>query len=45
MKGLGANDPSRLPLASHVQFTENNVAMRLGQGLWGTITEVAPDAM
>jgi hypothetical protein len=37
---LGAKDPSRLPLAPKVKFTENTNAMRLGDGLWGTVTGI-----
>ncbi|MDB6045021.1 MAG: hypothetical protein JWM63_3572 [Gammaproteobacteria bacterium] len=31
-------DPSRAPLAEHVKFSENNVSLLPGDGLWGTIT-------
>jgi hypothetical protein len=31
-----AHDPGRLPLAHRVEFTENGVRLRLGDGLWGT---------
>ena len=31
-----AHDPQRLPLAHRVEFTENGVQLRLGDGLWGT---------
>ena len=31
-----AHDPGRLPLARHVQFTENGIQLRLGDGLWAT---------
>src|SRR5580698_5282804 len=33
-----AHDPSRLPLARVVRFTENGQELRLGDGLWGTAT-------
>jgi hypothetical protein len=32
-----AHDPSRLRTTSSVRFTENNVELKLGDGLWGTI--------
>ena len=40
LAALAAKDPSRLPLASHVVFTENNVQLRLGDGVWNTISAV-----
>ena len=45
MAALAAQDPSRLPLAGTVRFTENDVAMALGKGLWRTISKVAPDGL
>lgn len=38
LAALVARDPARLPWAKNVQFTENNVALQVGDGLWGTIT-------
>lgn len=38
MEALVARDPSRLPWAPHARFTENNVPLRVGDGLWGTIS-------
>jgi hypothetical protein len=35
-------NPSAAPLADHVAFSENNVALLLGDGLWGTITGRGP---
>jgi hypothetical protein len=35
---LKAKDPSRLPLAKGFRYSENNVMMRIGDGVWGTIT-------
>ena len=35
---LVSHDRSRLPCAPDIRFTENNVPLRLGQGLWGTVT-------
>jgi hypothetical protein len=38
LAALVAHDPSRLPLATPVKFTENTMQMKLGDALWGTIT-------
>ena len=35
---LVAREPSRLPLASTVKFTENGQRLALGDGLWHTVT-------
>jgi hypothetical protein len=40
MKALAARDPSRLKLARDVRFTENNVFIPVGDGLWDTVTGV-----
>jgi hypothetical protein len=40
MAALKAHDPSRLPLARGVRFSENNVPLALGDGLWNTIDKV-----
>jgi len=40
MRALSGRDPSALPLASDVMFTENNVVLDVGQGLWRTVTAV-----
>jgi len=40
LKALLAHDPSRLPLATRVKFTENTNTMQLGDGLWQTINGV-----
>ena len=42
LAALAANDPSGLPLAGRVRYTENGQALGLGRGLWGTATSV-PD--
>jgi hypothetical protein len=39
---LEARDPSRLAWAEHVVFTENNVQLMVGDGLWNTISRVRP---
>lgn len=38
LDALVAKDPSRLPFADQVTFTENNVQLRVGDGLWNTIS-------
>jgi len=45
MAALVAKDPSRAPFAPHVRFTENNVEMPLGEGLWGSIGSASKDAL
>lgn len=35
---LVAKDPSMLPLADNVRFTEDSRALKLGEGLWETVT-------
>ena len=34
-----AHDPSRLPLAKDVRFTEDSQELKLGEGLWKTVTK------
>lgn len=36
LAALVAHDPSRLPLAREVKFTENGQVLKRGEGLWGT---------
>ncbi len=38
MDALTHKDPSRAPFARDVVFTENDVAMPVGEGLWGSIS-------
>jgi len=38
LNALKAKDPSRLPLAKGFKYSENNVMMKIGDGVWGTIT-------
>ncbi len=40
MAALKAGDPSSLPVSSDLVFTENNVVLPLGSGLWKTVTDV-----
>ncbi len=39
MAALVSHDPTHVPWARHVRFTENNVPMQIGDGLWNTITK------
>ena len=34
-----AHDPSRLPLAKDARFTEDSQELKLGEGLWKTVTK------
>ena len=43
LDGLVAKDPSRLPWAKMVKYTENNVSLQVGDGLWGTISGKGPE--
>jgi hypothetical protein len=43
LAALVAKDPSRLPWAAHVKFTENNVELPVGYGLWGTISNLGAE--
>ncbi len=36
MAALIAHDPSKLPHSANVKYSENNVMLRLGDGLWAT---------
>lgn len=38
MAALRARDPSRVAWGGDVRFTENNVALLIGDGIWNTIT-------
>lgn len=38
LAALKAKDPSRLPLAKNFRYSENNVAMKFPDGVWGTVT-------
>jgi hypothetical protein len=40
LAAMKAHDPSRLPLAADVRFTENGVPLALGDGLWNTLDGV-----
>lgn len=43
LDGLEARDVSRVDWAEHVVFTENNVQLALGDGLWNTVGKVRRD--
>ncbi|MGB6450268.1 MAG: hypothetical protein WBE92_05910 [Steroidobacteraceae bacterium] len=45
MDGLVHHDPSRVPFAKTVEFTENDVVIPIGSGLWGSISAASPDAL
>jgi len=38
LQGMLAKEPTQIAWAENVKFTENNVPLRIGDGLWGTIT-------
>lgn len=38
MDALRARDPGRVPWADNARTSENNVALRIGDGVWGTTT-------
>ena len=38
LDALKAKDPSRVAWAKNIKYSENNVAMKIGDGVWGTIT-------
>jgi len=38
LEGLASQSPASIPWAAHVKFSENNVPLAIGDGIWGTIT-------
>jgi hypothetical protein len=42
LNALVAHDPSTLPVAPNVKFTEDTAAMKLGEGAWKTVTKLRP---
>jgi len=42
LDALVAHEPGRLPWADRVRFSENDVGLMIGEGLWGTATRVLP---
>ena len=45
MLALAKQKPKLVSFAPHARFTENDVELRLGQGLWATVTSVAPSGL
>jgi hypothetical protein len=45
MTALAGRKPESLDLAADVQFTENNVVIPVGKGLWNSISRVAATGM
>ena len=43
LDALAARDPSQVPWAEHVIFTENNVQLAVGDGVWNTASAVPRD--
>ena len=41
MAALVAHTPAKLPWAERVRFTENEVPLMIGDGAWGTVTNVS----
>ena len=42
LNAMVAHDPSPLPVAPTVKFTEDTVQMKLGEGAWKTVTRLRP---
>jgi hypothetical protein len=42
LNAMVAHDPSPLPVAPDVKFTEDTVRMKLGEGAWKTVTKLRP---
>ena len=40
LAALAARDPSRLPVTGNIRFTEDSAPLKLGDGLWQTVTGV-----
>jgi len=38
LDAMKARDPSRVAWAKNIKYSENNVVMKIGDGVWGTIT-------
>jgi len=45
MDALAAHEPGRVPWATRVRYTENNVAMMIGDGVWGAATARDPNPL
>lgn len=42
LDAMVAHDPERLHVSSRLRFTEDTVEMKLGEGLWKTVTALRP---
>ena len=42
LNAMVAHDPSALPVAPNVKFTEDSKVMKLGEGAWKTVTKLRP---
>jgi hypothetical protein len=42
LAAIVAHDPSKLPHSANVKYTEDNVQLQLGDGLWATATGIGP---
>jgi hypothetical protein len=42
LDAMVAHDPSSLPVAANVKFTEDSVPMKLGEGVWKTVAKLRP---
>jgi len=42
LSAMAAHDPEKLHVSSRVRFTEDTVEMKLGEGLWKTVTALRP---
>jgi hypothetical protein len=40
LTAFAAKDPSKAPLAANVRYTENNVALEVGDGVWATLASL-----
>jgi hypothetical protein len=40
LAALAARDPAKAPLAADVRYTENNVALKVGDGVWATLASI-----
>ncbi len=45
MDGLVHHDPGRVPFARDARFTENDVELRIGDGLWGSVSSASANPL
>src|SRR5438046_1376086 len=43
LDALAHRDPARLPWAPNARYTENNVELAVGDGVWATVTKLGGD--